>query len=79
MPTLQYRIGHQALLSADAPSKNDDGEAGAGVILWTLERERLHEHIIVVMRWFDSKHLGGARFRHVQNAVRIYLDDLRAT
>ena len=70
-----------ALLSADnTPLKNDDGEAGAGmVIVRMLEREGLRDHIIVVTRWFGGKHLGGDRFRHVQEAVRIYLSDLRAT
>ena len=69
-----------ALLSADAPLKNDDGEAGAGmVILRMLEREALFDHIIVVTRWFGGKHLGGDRFRHVQEAVRIYLQDLHAS
>ncbi|SDX59705.1 YigZ family protein [Roseicitreum antarcticum] len=68
-----------ALLAADAPLKNDDGEAGAGmVIVRMLEREGLHDHIIVVTRWFGGKQLGGDRFRHVQDAVRIYLEDLRA-
>jgi putative IMPACT (imprinted ancient) family translation regulator len=68
-----------ALLSAGGATKNDDGEAGAGmVILRMLEREGLRDHIVVVTRWFGGKHLGGDRFRHVQSAVRIYLDDLRA-
>ena len=68
-----------AFLTADTASKNDDGEAGAGmVILRMLEREGLRDHIVVVTRWFGGKHLGGDRFRHVQNAVRIYLDDLGA-
>ena len=67
-----------ALLVGGLPLKNDDGEAGAGmVILRMLEREGLRDHIIVVTRWFGGKHLGGDRFRHVQDAVRIYLDDLR--
>lgn len=66
-----------ALLTADGRCKNDDGEAGAGmVILRMLEREELYDHIIVVTRWFGGKHLGGDRFRHVQEAVRIYLEDL---
>lgn len=57
--------------------KNDDGEAGAGnVILRMLEREGLSDHIIVVTRWYGGKHLGGDRFRHVQTAVRAYLDAL---
>ncbi|PSK82887.1 uncharacterized protein UPF0029 [Limimaricola soesokkakensis] len=66
-----------ALLAADGPLKNDDGESGAGmVILRMLEREGLHDHLIIVTRWYGGKHLGGDRFRHVQDAVRIYLDAL---
>ena len=62
------------LLTAQTPLKGDDGESGAGmVILRMLEREALHDHIIVVTRWYGGKHLGGDRFRHVQEAVRIYL------
>lgn len=57
--------------------KNDDGEAGAGmVILRMLEREGLRDHIVVVTRWFGGKHLGGDRFRHVKDAVRIYIKGL---
>ena len=64
---------------ADTPVKNDDGESGAGiVILRMLERAGLHDHIVVVTRWYGGKHLGGDRFRHVQDAVRLYLDDLDA-
>ena len=46
------------------------------VILRMLEREGLLNHIIVVTRWYGGKHLGGDRFRHVQDAVRQYLDTL---
>lgn len=64
-----------ALLTDAGPAKNDDGEAGAGmVILRMLEREALFGEIIVVTRWYGGKHLGGDRFRHVQDAVRYYLD-----
>lgn len=64
-----------ALLLEGQPLKNDDGEAGAGnVILRMLERERVTNHIVIVTRWFGGKHLGGDRFRHVQTAVRAYLD-----
>lgn len=66
-----------ALLCAEGALKIDDGEAGAGlVILRMLEREGLRDHIVVVTRWFGGKPLGGDRFRHVQEAVRIYLDAL---
>ena len=41
-----------------------------------LEGAALENHIVVVTRWYGGKHLGGDRFRHVQNAVRAYLDDL---
>ncbi|KPB00559.1 YigZ family protein [Ahrensia marina] len=62
------------LICDDGPVKNDDGESGAGmVILRMLEREEVHNHIIVVTRWYGGKHLGGDRFRHVQDAVRQYL------
>ena len=66
-----------AVLLPSGPVKNDDGEAGAGaVILRMLEREGLEGHIIVVTRWFGGVHLGGDRFRRVQDAVRVYLDDM---
>ncbi|MCA0997491.1 MULTISPECIES: YigZ family protein [Roseobacteraceae] len=65
------------LLTEDAPIKNDDGESGAGmVILRMLEREGLKGHIIVVTRWYGGKHLGGDRFRHVQDAVRTYIESM---
>lgn len=67
------------LICGDGPLKNDDGESGAGmVILRMLEREGLHDHIIVVTRWYGGKHLGGDRFRHVQEAVRQYLAAIQA-
>lgn len=66
------------LITSDGPIKNDDGEAGAGmVILRMLERENVRDEIVVVTRWFGGKHLGGDRFRHVQDAVRIYLERRR--
>lgn len=62
--------------SEGGPLKGDDGEAGAGqVILRMLEREALRDHVIVVTRWYGGKHLGGDRFRHVQDCVRAYLDE----
>ncbi|MCL4674755.1 MAG: YigZ family protein [Pararhodobacter sp.] len=66
-----------AVILAGTPVKNDDGESGAGmVILRMLERAGLHDHILVVTRWYGGKPLGGDRFRHVQEAVRLYLEDL---
>ena len=66
-----------ALLSQGGMLKGDDGESGAGmVILRMLEREGLHDHLIIVTRWYGGKHLGGDRFRHVQSCVRMYLDAL---
>lgn len=63
------------VITSAGPVKNDDGEAGAGmVILRMLERESITDEIVVVTRWFGGKHLGGDRFRHVQDAVRIYLE-----
>ncbi|MFD1157371.1 YigZ family protein [Roseovarius aestuarii] len=65
------------LLADGTPLKGDDGESGAGmVILRMLEREGLADHVIVVTRWYGGKHLGGDRFRHVQDCVHAYLADL---
>lgn len=64
-----------AFLKDGTPVKNDDGETGAGmVIVRMLERENIQNHLIIVTRWYGGKHLGGDRFRHVQTAVRHYLD-----
>jgi putative IMPACT (imprinted ancient) family translation regulator len=64
-----------AFLQDSVPTKNDDGEAGAGMIIARmLERENIQNHIVVVTRWYGGKRLGGDRFRHVQDAVRYYLD-----
>ncbi|WP_439109595.1 YigZ family protein [Lentibacter sp.] len=63
------------ILPDGTPLKGDDGESGAGmVIVRMLEREALLGHVVVVTRWYGGKHLGGDRFRHVQDAVRAYLD-----
>lgn len=63
------------ILPDGTPIKNDDGEAGAGmVILRMLERENRTGEIVVVTRWFGGKHLGGDRFRRVQDCVRVWLD-----
>ena len=65
------------LITKNGSIKNDDGESGAGnVILRMLERSDLINHLIVVTRWYGGKHLGGDRFRHVQTAVRTYLEEI---
>lgn len=64
------------LLGDGTPLKGDDGESGAGmVILRMLEREGLHDHLIVVTRWYGGTKLGGDRFRRVGDCVRAYLDE----
>jgi putative IMPACT (imprinted ancient) family translation regulator len=63
------------LICGEQMIKNDDGEVGAGMIIFRmLEKEGLRDHIVVVTRWFGGKHLGGDRFRHVQEAVRAYVN-----
>ncbi len=64
-----------AFVHDDEHAKDDDGEAGAGmVIVRMLKRERLHNHVVVVTRWYGGRKLGGDRFRHVQDAVRYYFE-----
>ena len=61
------------------PCKDDDGESGAGaLILQMLDRAGLADHIVIVTRWYGGKHLGGDRFRHVADAVRLYLRETGA-
>jgi putative IMPACT (imprinted ancient) family translation regulator len=68
-----------AVLLADGPLKNDDGESGAGmVIVRMLERAGLRNHMVIVTRWYGGKHLGGDRFRHVQTCVQTYVDHRKA-
>ncbi len=55
--------------------KADDGESSAGmVILRMMQRAELSDHVIIVTRWYGGKKLGGDRFRRVQDATRLYLD-----
>ena len=62
-----------AILSGEAV-KDDDGEAGAGaLILQMLDRAGLRDHVGLVTRWYGGTPLGGDRFRHVAEAVRVYL------
>ena len=57
--------------------KQDDGEAGAGmVIARMLEREDRRDHLVIVTRWFGGTKLVGDRFRRIQDCVRLYLDDI---
>lgn len=67
-----------AILTAEGPVKNDDGESGAGaVILKMLEREGLTDCVVVVTRWYGGVHLGGDRFAHVVTCVRAFLEAWR--
>lgn len=62
------------LMLKTGPVKNDDGESGAGLVICRmLEREGVFDTVVVVTRWYGGKHLGGDRFRHVQEAVRVWL------
>ena len=68
-----WQKARAAILSGE-PVKDDDGEAGAGaLILQMLDRAGLRDHVVIVTRWYGGKQLGGDRFRHVADAVRLYL------
>lgn len=65
-----------AFLKDGVAVRQDDGEAGAGLIIARmLERQSLQDHIVVVTRWYGGRPLGGDRFRHVQAAVRRYFGE----
>lgn len=65
-----------AVLLADGSIvKNDDGEAGAGLIIArVLEGADRRELVVVVTRWFGGVKLGGDRFRHVATAANMFLE-----
>lgn len=65
------------LLSDGTQIKADDGEGGAGAIIFRmLETVDLRDHIVVVTRWYGGTHLGGDRFRHVKTCVDAYLSEM---
>lgn len=67
------------VLSREGALKQDDGESGAGaVMLRMLERAALHDHLVVVTRWYGGVHLGGDRFAHVASCLRAYLAEIEA-
>ena len=43
------------------------------MILRWLKRAGMQDHGVVVTRWYGGGHLGGDRFRHVREAVGVYL------
>ncbi len=49
------------------------------VIVRMLKRADLQNHLIIVTRWFGGIHLGGDRFRRVQDCVANDLDHLDGT
>ena len=58
------------------PIKSDDGEAGAGmVIVRMLQRKEIHNHLIVVSRWFGGVQLGGDRYRRIRDCVNYYFEN----
>lgn len=60
------------MLLPDGTLKIDDGESGSR----NSDLRNLERHIIEVTPWLGGTKLGGDRFRRVQDAVRVYLDDL---
>ena len=59
-------------------TKADDGETGAGmVILRVMQKESVSDCIICVTRWFGGIKLMNDRFKHLQNATKIAIDDMQ--
>lgn len=59
-------------------TKSDDGETGAGmVILRIMQKENVTDCVICVTRWFGGVKLMGDRFKHVQDATKYAIENLR--
>ena len=71
------RIGREGAIYE---TKNDDGETGAGmVILRVMQKEEVSECIVCVTRWFGGVKLMGDRFKHVQDATKRAVEDIKNT
>jgi len=68
------RITHEGAIYE---TKSDDGETGAGmVILRVMQKEEVSDCIICVTRWFGGVKLMNDRFKHVQTATKIAIDNI---
>lgn len=75
--TWAVRISHDGAIYE---AKNDDGEAGAGmVILRIMQKENISNCIICVTRWFGGIKLMGDRFKHVQDATKYAINHIDRT
>ena len=65
-----------AILADEGAIKSDDGEVGAGmVIVRMLQRKEIHNHLIIVSRWFGGVELGGDRYRRIRDCVNYYFEN----
>lgn len=72
--TWAVRISHEGAIYE---AKNDDGEAGAGmVILRIMQKENVTNCIICVTRWFGGIKLQGDRFKHIQDSTKYAINHI---
>lgn len=71
--TWAARISHEGAIHE---TKADDGETGAGmVILRVMQKLEVQDCVVCVTRWFGGVKLMGDRFKHVQDATVIAIED----
>ena len=69
------RITHEG---AVYETKSDDGETGAGmVILRIMQAYNVTNCTVAVTRWFGGTKLMGDRFKHLQDATKHALNNLK--
>lgn len=72
--TWAARISHEGVIYE---TKADDGETGAGmVILRVMQKEEVNDCVICVTRWFGGVKLMGDRFKHVQDATKLAIEQI---
>ena len=60
-------------------TKSDDGETGAGmVILRVIQNENLCDCVVCVTRWFGGVKLMNDRFKHLQDATKYVVGQIRS-
>lgn len=73
--TWAARIAHEGVIYE---TKADDGEVGAGmVILRVMQKHEVVDCVICVTRWFGGVKLMGDRFKHVQDATKIAIENIK--
>lgn len=68
-----YKVNENGIVKSDA---DEDGESGAeGRMLHLVDITGAVDIAVIVTRWYGGIHLGGDRWKHINNCLRQILED----